>query len=79
MNKLVIQYKTQEVLTDENILNETANFGKLKRHTNKKHSANINTRTKNKFRKFEENYEQVKDYNTIIKNHRMENNQERKE
>ena len=47
-----------------------------KHHTTKQHRANTNTRTKNKFIKFKDNYEWRKDYLTISKKHRMENSQD---
>ena len=47
-----------------------------KQHTTKQHKAKTDTRTKNKSRKFKENYEGKKDYLTITKKHTMENSQD---
>ena len=73
MNKIVIQYHTHQVLTNKNSLTEM-NCKLLKIEI--QHRANTNTRTKNKFRKFKENYECGKDYLTNTKKHRMENSQD---
>ena len=60
----------------------TTNFGKWKHHTTKQRTTkqpkiNTITRTKGKSRKFKENYQQWKDYLTIIKKYRMENSWDR--
>ena len=76
MNKIVIQYQTYQVLINKNRLTEMNHqLPKIETPHNQttQTRANTNARTKSKSRKFKENYEQGKDYLTIIKKHRVEN------
>ena len=82
MNKTVIQYQTHQVLINKKIQTEMNRKILKKKETlhnqtshTKQYRTNTNTRTKNRFREFKENYEWKKNYLTITKKHRMENSQ----
>ena len=77
MNK-IIQYQKHHELKNNNSLTEVnCQLRKIESPQNqsmhKQPKRNSMKRTKGKSRKFKDNYEQRKDYLTIIKKYRMEN------